>query len=342
MADHLDAPGLTSPAMDARVDITDHYVFQKPGQSDHTILILNVNPLAPTHAQEFRPDAVYETLVDANGDAKPEISFRYRFSRKEADRQFATVFRVELQHELEDGHLELETDADLLVPFAPVSFGSDELITRGRHDVEFYAGFRSDPFFFDLMGFLNNFMFTGTDFFLNLNVFSIALDVPNGLLGRNPNIGVWTRTLIPMLYQPDHVTQVDQMGRPAINTVFNHGNDKNLFNMIQPDQMRQTKSVDPPTTGETFLDKFRDTLEALGGYSPAQALTIAEILLPDILTFDRSKPAGYLNGRRLQDDVIDISLSLVTNGKITTDKVGPHTDYLSQFPYVGKPHQPHV
>src|SRR5919199_5808428 len=136
MADHLDAPGLTSPAMDARVDITDHYVFQKPGQPDHVILILNVNPLAPTHAQEFRHDAVYETLVDTNGDARPEIAFRYRFTRKQHDRQFASVFRIELRRELQDGHLELETDADLLVPFAPVSFGSEEIITRGRHDVQ--------------------------------------------------------------------------------------------------------------------------------------------------------------------------------------------------------------
>jgi hypothetical protein len=54
MADHLDAPGLTSPAMDARVDITDHYAFQKPGDGSRAILILNVNPLAPTHANEFR------------------------------------------------------------------------------------------------------------------------------------------------------------------------------------------------------------------------------------------------------------------------------------------------
>jgi len=50
MADHLDAPGLTSPAKDTRVDITDHYAFQKPGDSSRTVLILNVNPLAPTHA----------------------------------------------------------------------------------------------------------------------------------------------------------------------------------------------------------------------------------------------------------------------------------------------------
>jgi hypothetical protein len=75
MADHLDAPGLTSPAMDARVDITDHYAFQKPGDSSRTILILNVNPLAPTHADEFRHDAVYETLIDTDGDASPDLAF---------------------------------------------------------------------------------------------------------------------------------------------------------------------------------------------------------------------------------------------------------------------------
>jgi hypothetical protein len=34
-----------------------------------------------------------------------------------------------------------------------VSFGSDAVITRGEHGVRFFAGFRSDPFFFDLLGF---------------------------------------------------------------------------------------------------------------------------------------------------------------------------------------------
>ena len=47
---------------------------------------------------------------------------------------------------------------------------------------------------------------------------------------------------------------------------------------------------------------------------------------------------GFLNGRRLRDDVIDIELNLVTNGKITGDGVGRHSDYLSRFPYLGKPH----
>src|SRR5579864_8072386 len=106
MADHLDAPGLTSPAMDARVDITDHYAFQKPGDPSKTILIFNVNPLAPTHADEFRHDALYETLVDTNGDARPDTSFRYRFTRKDEGRQFARVTRASLgETELEEGHV---------------------------------------------------------------------------------------------------------------------------------------------------------------------------------------------------------------------------------------------
>jgi hypothetical protein len=335
MADHLDAPGLTSPAMDARVDITDHYAFQKPGDPHRTILILNVNPLAPTHADEFRHDAVYETLVDTNGDAKPDIAFRYRFSRKENGQQFARVSRVELKRELEDGHLEREDDEfDVIVEHAPVSFGSNALITRGEHGVQFFAGFRSDPFFFDLLGFLNNLNFTGSDFFVDKNVFGIALDLPNNMLGHNPKIGVWTRTLVPMLMQPDHRTQADQMGRPAINTVFNHGPDKNLFNVTQPAAQRTTVTAG----GQTFLQVFSSELQALGGYSAAQALAIADILLPDVLTFDYSSAAGFLNGRRLQDDVIDIELNLVTNGKVTGDGVGPHTDYLPDFPYLGKPH----
>jgi uncharacterized protein DUF4331 len=344
MADHLDAPGLTSPAMDPRVDITDHYAFQKPGDSQRTILIFNVNPLAPTHANEFRSDAVYETLVDTNGDAKPDIAFRYQFTPKQNGRQLARVTRAELSFELQDGHLEHENDADTLVEDAPVSFGSEAVITRGENGVQFFAGIRSDPFFFDLLGFLNGLTFTGADFFIDKNVFGMALDLPSGLLGSNPSIGVWTRTLVPMLMQPDHLTQADQMGRPAINTVFNHGNDKNVFNVTLPVNQRSAVSTVSPTTGETFLTVFEQELQALssgspnGQYTAAQAQAIAEILLPDILTFDYSKSSGFLNGRRLQDDVIDISLNLVTNGKITGDGVGPHTDYLPDFPYLGKPH----
>src|ERR671935_65831 len=77
--------------------ITDQNAFRKPDSSDRTILILNVNPLAPTHAAEFRSDAVYETLVDTNGDARPDIVFWSTFTAKDANGdQFATIQRTDV------------------------------------------------------------------------------------------------------------------------------------------------------------------------------------------------------------------------------------------------------
>lgn len=76
------------------------------------------------------------------------------------------------------------------------------------------------------------------------------------------------------------------------------------------------------------------------------------MLLPDVLPFDRAStlPAP-LEGRALADDVIDVELRVVTggdpldlfpdrdaDGAINSDGVGPHTDYLSVFPYLGVPH----
>jgi hypothetical protein len=62
------------------------------------------------------------------------------------------------------------------------------------------------------------------------------------------------------------------------------------------------------------------------------------VVLPDVLRFDRSKPAAYPNGPALTDDVFDTRLSLVTNGQVLGDQTGPHSDYLDTFPYLGEPH----
>jgi len=41
----------------------------------------------------------------------------------------------------------------------------------------------------------------------------------------------------------------------------------------------------------------------------------------------------------LTDDVQDAFLAILTNGKVTEDKVGSHDDLLTEFPYVGPPHK---
>jgi hypothetical protein len=67
---------------------------------------------------------------------------------------------------------------------------------------------------------------------------------------------------------------------------------------------------------------------------------VAETLLPDILIYDPGRPASYPdNGRGLSDDVMDVFISLLTNGRLTRDNVGPHDDLIAEFPYLGPPHK---
>jgi hypothetical protein len=329
MADHLDAPGLTPPLGDVKTDITDVYAFLKPdddgGVGGKSILVLDVNPL--TLASEFETAGEYLLNVDTNGDALPDITFRTQFSGSGA-MQTATVDRI------------TAAGMQTVIAHAAVSLGSAPNITVGG-PYKFFAGRRSDPFFFDLLGFLNNFQFTGSDFFASRNVFAIVLEVPNKALGGSPSTtSIWARTRVQ---QNGGLINDDRMGRAGINTVFNHGQDKNIFNSLDPSQDRTALTQDGTTS---FVQSFTNTLVTLSnlsghsGYSTSDATGIAQILLPDMLTYDFSRPTSYgqLNGRRLQDDVIDISLNLVTKGLLTGDGVGPHSDYLDHFPYLGNPH----
>jgi hypothetical protein len=114
------------------------------------------------------------------------------------------------------------------------------------------------------------------------------------------------------------------MGRPAINTVFIPADQKDAFNNNTPDR---DKGI--------YTDEVKAALNSLN--SPATD-ALAGILLPDILTVDMSKPVGYLNGRGLSDDVIDISLQAITGSTTIGDGVNANDRAFSaQFPYLASP-----
>ena len=115
-----------------------------------------------------------------------------------------------------------------------------------------FAGVRDDPFFFDLPGFVEFKKqllagstdlgvllggFTGVDTFKGTNVSSIAIEVPNARLGgTGKTVGIWATVL-----QRSHgvYQQVERMGRPAINTVFNNTNaEKEAANRLRPSDDR--------------------------------------------------------------------------------------------------------
>src|SRR5439155_21988026 len=85
-----------------------------------------------------------------------------------------------------------------------------------------------------------------------------------------------------------------------------------------------------------FRTNIVDTLVSLGD-TQAYANAIADVLLPDILTVNTSSAGGFLYGRRLQDDVIDTELSVISNGAITTDCVANDSVFSSTFPYLAPP-----
>ena len=189
------------------------------------------------------------------------------------------------------------------------------------------------------------------DTFLNQNVSSIVLEVPSAWLrgGGDSNIGVWATTNVGD-------AQIDRMGRPAINTVFIPNNPfppdrvadgkaskKTTFNHGQPstdvaswtaevvDTLQTTFSLNDPGSGLGGTDDPTDDAGKISG--------LAAVLLPDILTVDVSSSAGFLNGRKPADDVIDAELGLITEGFVTTDCVGSNdVAFPSTVPYLAAPH----
>ncbi len=323
MSHHYSGPEFGFPHGDARLDLTDLYAFPKPGDTSKSILIMNFHPSAgenppgPTTTDPFAPEALYELKIDTDSDAVADIAYRVRFSSSEGGAQTATLRRVEGAQAAGTGD-----GGQAIVEGAPVSTGQESRVIDAA-EYRFFAGWRSDPFFFDVRGALNNLQFTGNDFFADKNVCSIVLEVPNSALGTR-TVGLWARTLVAA---GGGWVQADRGARPA-QAVFLTGAERDAYLAAEP--------VDDAR----FVAVFAHSLEHAGGYPSEEAKRVARTLLPDLLTYDPARPASFPdNGRTLTNDVQDFFLRILTNGKVTEDKVGPHGDLIPEFPYLGPPHK---
>jgi len=340
-ADHLDAPSLGSLALGSLQgdrDINDVYAFDGANTSK-TVLAMTVSPAAGLLGPlAFGSNVRYTLHVDNTGDNVADVDYVARFGGPGS------------------GPGPKQTVA-LTRNGSAVANGSTGNTVQVAGGGKLFAGLRSDPFFFDLLGFRGSLGLgpatntlcdsDPTDFFAGLNTLAIVLEVPDSALGRH--IGVWATT---EQWVSNHWVARDQMGRPAINTVFNHtAADKEEFNVTPPSQQA---TVD----GGKFRTNVRDTLLSLsaldgeGPYTTGEASALASVLIPDVLTYDTSTHAvGPLNGRRLTDDVIDVELNITTGGDplglfperdasggVPSDCVGRHTDYQASWPYLGVPH----
>ena len=137
----------------------------------------------------------------------------------------------------------------------------------------------------------------------------------------------------------------DQMARPAINTVFNLGADKDAYNIALVSAM-----------GAGYQSKFQARLLGLNpGYTTnalgLSAATFSGVLATDVLTVSTTGITTFfdgtnvLTGRTLGDDVIDTELLLIFGGPtgasnpgLTSDKVSSNDKtFLTAFPYLASP-----
>lgn len=187
-------------------------------------------------------------------------------------------------------------------------------------------------------------------------------------------------------------SQVDHMGRPGINTVLSFDMDgqasvKDAFNRTIPSEMAATFQAGFEARVEQYHDVYANKL----GLDPMDVnyennilgldvTTLTTVLAADALEVAPDAPTTYfdpgtdndndgrilvpdgdevgLTGRRLQDDIIDISLILLFGGnegdrfsgqdldndgvadlpRLTSDGVGLTAENITaEFPYIGAP-----
>jgi Domain of unknown function (DUF4331) len=323
VSNHFSAANIGFPGDDRRLDFTDLFVFQSPDDPDKTVVIIDSNPTSapppipsPTTGPEFHPDAVHRINVDTDGDSRADIAFTFTFSEFENGMQTGSAWYATGSQAREP-----EPGGELLTESLPVSFdGIARPVQVGA--IRLCAGLRSDPFFADVEGALHGFVWTGHDDFAENNVDSIALEIPNEMLGGGPVIGVWATI---SLRRNGTLVQMDRGGHPTINPFINPDDEKDLYNSRQP--------VDDVPN---YLGPWSKILEG-NGYSPEEAEAAAMQVLPDILPYDRTKAPSYPNGRVLTDDVYSGRFAWLSHGKIPPTGLKPHDDLQAQFPYLGTP-----
>ena len=222
MSNHF-ADNLKFPGDDARLDLTDLFVFKSSDHPDTTVLIIDVNPFMTAPA--FHPDAVYRINIDTDGDIHADVAFSFTFSPFDDDTQTGTAY-----YATGPDADRPEPAGEVLTSSVPVGFDAPARPVRAG-PVRLFAGVRSDPFFADAEGALHGFQWTGVDTFAGKNILSIALEVPDDMLGAGPRIGVWATA---SLRRDGMLVPMDRAGHPTINPFINPDGEKNLYNSRHP------------------------------------------------------------------------------------------------------------
>ncbi|QIE58145.1 DUF4331 domain-containing protein [Rasiella rasia] len=186
-ADHVDAPAVALTTS----DIADLYAFEG-NNPNNTVLIATIQgPLVPgnvTNTATFEEDVMVEFNIDNTGDFVEDLVIQ-------AVRRGDSMYFFGPTAPAQTG---LSSEVQVTGPMSSVKIsGTDETEIGTANGMTFFAGPRRDYFYFDFERF--NAVASGsvapegflppadaTDFFEDLNVLAITVEVPNSMLGTAP------------------------------------------------------------------------------------------------------------------------------------------------------------
>lgn len=244
-----------------------------------------------------------------------------------------------------------------------------------------FSGQTDDPFFLDLRVFNllygANLSQVGRDTLRGFNVHTTAVQVPKAALRRGssgPIIGVWTTASrqATRVFNADGTqtntgafVQVSRLGMPLVNEVVIPLAQKDRFSASKPVDDAQFLSfvqtsevanllqliygVRAPATPRTDLvSVFLTGVPGLNqppGVRPSEMLRlnmdVAPTANPNRMGVLGGDLAGFPNGRRLADDVVDIAVQVVAGALVgQPTSLGDSVDrndvpFLTSFPYLG-------
>jgi hypothetical protein len=273
---HREAPLISGlPQYDA----TDLYAFRSPDRQNTVTLVANWLPFEEAaggpNFYSFANDAHYDINIDNNGDAKPDVIYRWTFkdhyrskntflyangpvtSLNDPNLNFFQTYRLT---RISGGHAKVLIDHRKV---APSNLGHASMpnyqtlrnqasidVGSGGNELQSFAGQAEDPFYADLRVFDllygGNLSETGDDTLAGFNVQSVALQVSRNQLaknsnaGNNPIVGIWTTTSERNAH--GNYRQISRLGNPLVNEVVIPLKDKDNFNASKPRQDAQFAS----------------------------------------------------------------------------------------------------
>ncbi|MFF3564177.1 DUF4331 domain-containing protein [Streptomyces sp. NPDC002574] len=235
-----------------------------------------------------------------------------------------------------------------------------------------FAGQADDPFFLDLRVFDllygGNLSEVGDDTLKGYNVNTIALQVPTAAIRRSakqPVVGIWSTT--QRRTADGDWAQVSRLGMPLVNEVVNPLKDKDRFNASSPwNDAQFLKNVTEPELPKLVEgiykikapatprnDLVQVFLTGVPGLNQPPHVRPSEMLRLNTAVPPAAQPkrlgvldgdtAGFPNGRRLTDDVVDIALQVVEGELVGAkndlgDAVNANDQsFGTNFPYVALP-----